>query len=108
MRWSLPKASTLMSCKSYFPISLSLTLLPSLKLANPSSQALFPDYIAHSVSTTIKRRGIQKYATHPDLEYLPLFVIHASPQKDSDALRCGHGAPTPGCARPGHRSVAFF
>jgi len=81
MRWSLLKASTLTSCKSYFPISRFLTLLPSLKLANPSSLARFPDCIARSVSTTIKRRGIQKYATHPVLEYLPLFVIHASPKR---------------------------
>jgi hypothetical protein len=62
-RWSLPKVSTSTSCKSYFPISPLLTLLPSLKLANPSWQARFQDYIARSVSTTIKRRGIQKYAT---------------------------------------------
>jgi len=107
-RWSLPKASTLTSCKSSSPTSLLTTLLPSLKLTSPFSPARFPDYIARSASTTIKRRGIQGYATHLSLEHMPPFCNLCLYKKDCDALRCGQGTPIPRLARPELRSVSWL
>jgi hypothetical protein len=104
-KWSRPKASTLMSCKSSSPTSLLQTLLLSPKYANLFWLAHFPGYIARSAFITTKPKDIQEYATRLSLETLTCFVIYP-PEKDSDPLRRCQGAPKPGHARPEHRSAS--